>query len=53
MLHVVFDGISVVYLVVDTSDDYHKASRSLSTFLRVESIRDTGGYLINIFEFSR
>jgi len=39
MLHVVFDGISVAYSVINTMDGFHKASFSFSTFLRVELLR--------------
>jgi len=38
-LHVVFDGISVVYPVINTTDGFHKASFPFSIFLRVELLR--------------
>jgi hypothetical protein len=39
MLHDVFDGINVVYPVINTTDGYHKANFSFYTILRVELLR--------------
>ena len=40
MLHAVFDRISLVYFVVNTTDGFHEAICSFSAFLRVELLRE-------------